>query len=127
MINGYKVIDADAHMQEPLDLWDKYVEPEFYDRRPVITDHRYRLFFEYESSELYPAQAAGKDQMGRLRPTEILERQPIKYGEAYEEWWSAESRLRDMKRFGWDRMVCIPGTGAQPLKLENKDPSSCGP
>ena len=46
MINGYKVIDADAHMQEPLDLWDKYVEPSFYDRRPVITDHRYRLFFE---------------------------------------------------------------------------------
>ena len=122
MINGYKVIDADAHMQEPLDLWDKYVEPSFYDRRPVIKDHRYRLFFEYEAGELYPAQAAGKDQMGRLRPTEILERQPIKYGEAYEEWWSPESRLRDMKRYGWDRMVCIPGTGAQPLKLENKDP-----
>ena len=122
MINGYKVIDADAHMQEPLDLWDKYVEPAFYDRRPIIKEHRYRLMFDYEESELYPAQPEGKDQMGRLRPTEILERQPIKYGEAYEEWWSPESRLRDMKRYGWDRMVCIPGTGAQPLKLENKDP-----
>ena len=84
MINGFKVIDADAHMQEPLDVWDKYVEPEFYDRRPIIKEHRYRLMFDYEESELYPAQPKGKDQMGRLRPTEILERQPIKYGEAYE-------------------------------------------
>lgn len=122
MINGYKVIDADAHMQEPVDLWDKYVEPSFYDRRPIIKDHRYRLLFEYEPGELYPAQAAGKDQMGRLRPTEILERQPTKYGVAYEEWWSAESRLQDMERYGWDKMVCIPGTGSQPLKLEDKDP-----
>ena len=123
MINGFKVIDADAHMQEPLDVWDKYVEPEFYDRRPIIKSHRYRLMFDYEDSELYPAQPEGKDQMGRLRPTEILERQPIKYGEAYEEWWSPESRLRDMEKYGWDRMVCIPGTGAQPLKLEGKDPA----
>jgi len=63
MINGYKVIDADAHMQEPVDLWDKYVEPSFYDRCLIIKDHRYRLFFEYEPGELYPAQAAGKDQV----------------------------------------------------------------
>ena len=123
MINGYKVIDADAHMQEPADLWDKYVEKEFYDRRPKVTNVEYQLFFKYESGELYPKDLTGKDQMGRLRPTEILERQPIKYGQAYEAWWSAESRLKDMERFGWDKMVLIPGTGAQPLKLEGKDPA----
>ena len=54
MINGYKVIDADAHMQEPADLWDKYVEKEFYDRRPKVTNVEYQLFFKYESGELYP-------------------------------------------------------------------------
>ena len=122
MINGLKVIDADAHMQEPLDLWDRFVEPAFYDRRPKIKDHRYKLFFQYEPGELYEEQDPDKDQMGRARPIEILERQPIKYGEAYEEWWSAESRLRDMDRYGWDKMVLIPGTGAQPLRLEGKDP-----
>ena len=41
---------------------------------------------------------------------------------ADEEWWSAESRIQDMERYGWDKMVCIPGTGSQPLKLEDKDP-----
>jgi predicted TIM-barrel fold metal-dependent hydrolase len=122
MYKGLKVIDADAHMQEPPDVWDKYVEPKFYDRRPIVKEVEYRLFFKYEPGELYPQALGGKDQMGRLRPKEILARQPIKYGEAYEEYWSAESRLRDMQKFGWDKMVLIPGTGAQPIKLENKDP-----
>ena len=76
-MNGYKVIDADAHMQEPADLWDKYVEKEFFDRRPRVANVEYQLFFKYESGELYPKDLTGKDQMGRLRPTEILERQPI--------------------------------------------------
>ena len=37
MRNGFKVIDADAHMQEPPYIWDHYVEAEFYDRRPRAT------------------------------------------------------------------------------------------
>ncbi|HEY1432544.1 MAG TPA: hypothetical protein VGF39_13075, partial [Stellaceae bacterium] len=30
----YNVIDADGHILEPLDLWDKYIDPEFRERRP---------------------------------------------------------------------------------------------
>ena len=29
MWNGYKVVDADAHMHEPQDMWEKYLEPEY--------------------------------------------------------------------------------------------------
>ena len=36
MYKGFKVIDADAHITEPHDLWSKYMEPEFYDRRPIV-------------------------------------------------------------------------------------------
>ena len=36
MYKGYKVIDGDGHMYEPVDLWDRYVEPEYYDKRPII-------------------------------------------------------------------------------------------
>ncbi len=28
MWNGYKIIDADAHMHEPQYLWERYVEAE---------------------------------------------------------------------------------------------------
>ena len=36
MWNGFKVIDADAHMQDRLASWVDMVEPEYYDRRPRI-------------------------------------------------------------------------------------------
>ena len=60
MKNGFRVIDADAHMQEPFDLWKDYVEPEFYDRRPVVTDVVGKLFFHYAPGELFPEEPSEK-------------------------------------------------------------------
>jgi uncharacterized protein len=36
MRNAYNVIDADGHILEPLDLWDKYIEPKFRERAPRL-------------------------------------------------------------------------------------------
>src|SRR3954469_14096894 len=36
MTRAYNVVDADGHILEPLDLWDKYIEPKFRDRAPRI-------------------------------------------------------------------------------------------
>ena len=36
MRDGIEVIDADGHAMEPNDLWDRYIDPEFYGARPVI-------------------------------------------------------------------------------------------
>ena len=54
MRNGYRVIDGDGHMQEPLDIWDKYVEKDYYDRRPLVSGHVARYLFEYEPCEAFP-------------------------------------------------------------------------
>src|ERR1700755_892156 len=39
--HSYQAIDADGHILEPLDLWDKYIAPAYHDRRPrfVIDDN----------------------------------------------------------------------------------------
>ena len=37
MARAYNTIDADGHILEPLDLWDKYIEPEYRERRPRFT------------------------------------------------------------------------------------------
>ena len=29
MQNGFKIIDSDMHIMEPLDLWEKYIDPRF--------------------------------------------------------------------------------------------------
>src|ERR1700751_611337 len=36
MGRAYNVVDADGHILEPLDLWDKYIDPAFRDRAPRI-------------------------------------------------------------------------------------------
>ena len=38
MARAYNVIDADGHILEPLDLWDRYIDPKFRERRPRFVD-----------------------------------------------------------------------------------------
>ena len=123
MYKEFKVIDADAHMQEPYDLWSDFMEPEFHHRRPVVVDYENGTFFHYGPCELYPEGTQRGDKGGKRgqRPPKVTERNKEKYGEAFESGWSVESRLKDMDRYGWDKMVCIPGTGAGPVRVMEKD------
>ena len=36
MTRAYNVVDADGHILEPLDLWNKYMDPGFRDRAPRL-------------------------------------------------------------------------------------------
>ena len=36
MWKDYKVIDADAHMHEPIDMWERHLEPRYRDRAPKV-------------------------------------------------------------------------------------------
>jgi uncharacterized protein len=49
MTRAYNVVDADGHILEPLDLWDRYIDPKFRDRAPRIVksgDGKERLVIE---------------------------------------------------------------------------------
>ena len=37
---GYKIIDAEMHVMEPVDLWEKYIDPAFKDRAPKRLSER---------------------------------------------------------------------------------------
>src|SRR5208282_5570363 len=39
--NGFKLIDAEMHVMEPVDLWQRYIGPEFATRAPRRLDERY--------------------------------------------------------------------------------------
>ena len=46
MARAYNVIDADGHVLEPVDIWDKYIDPAYRERAPRIivdTDGKERL------------------------------------------------------------------------------------
>ena len=49
MASAYNVIDADGHVLEPLDLWEKYMDPAYRDRAPrliIDKDGKERLLIE---------------------------------------------------------------------------------
>jgi len=123
MRDGFKVIDADAHLQEPDDLWSEYVEPEFYDRRPRVKEYVGKTFFRYEEgNELFPKEPEAATAPGGVAPgsttsalfssPRFVRDQETKYGHAWEATWSPESRLKDMDSYGWDKQVMITGAGS---------------
>ena len=103
MHQGFKVIDADAHFYEPPNIWDKYmVGEDCYDLRPRVDKVHGRGILQYTDGQI----AVGGN---RDRSSKLLEE---KFPRAYEDWWSAESRLLDMADQGWDIQVCLATNAA---------------
>ena len=115
MHNGYKIIDADAHIHEPHDLWSDFMEPEFYDRRPLVPPReegkRHSSSKQFLPCELFPegsvargtVQGAGQKRQV-VRGTDFMGE---KYGDAWYAEFTPESRVVDMDRYGWDKQVMI--------------------
>ncbi|MBM3925838.1 MAG: amidohydrolase [SAR202 cluster bacterium] len=103
MRNGFRVIDADAHFYEPKNIWDKYVEKEFYDRRPIVTDiiSKARLVYKAENKPF-----------SAVRANTLYSEMENKFGHAFRAGWTLESRLIDMDTEGWDIQVCLPTNAA---------------
>src|SRR4029453_14525965 len=49
MARTYNIIDADGHILEPVDIWEKYIDPAYRERAPkmiIDTDGKERLLIE---------------------------------------------------------------------------------
>ena len=122
MWEGYKVIDGDAHMQGAMDIWDRFMPKEYYDRRPIVVDWEDKMFFHYAPGEFFPEGTwrGGKGLGRRLSPPKLTGSMHEKHGFAWEADFSAESRLQVMDLYGWDKMVCFTGA-SQPLRATGVD------
>ena len=117
MSDNYKIIDADAHMLETLDMWDKYVEPPYKDRAPKVVGHWQRTLLDYGPGEVFPE---GNYPTKRFEGTTFEVKG--KYGHAYDSWWSIDSRLKDMDKEGYQIQVCFATNGLLPAMYPMKDP-----
>ncbi len=97
MRNGFRVIDADGHFYEPADLWDRYISPAFYERRPKVARMLGNSMIQFEGEE-----------GGVSRSKSLFSQMDAKFGHAFRDNWSMESRLKDMDNEGWDIQVCLP-------------------
>ena len=128
MYKGFKVIDADAHISEPYDLWSEFIEPDFFARRPLVSPrqegqtHRGRGEH-FLPCEMLPDGESPKGSLqgagpGRKVYVELSELMPGKYGAAWDAEFSPESRVEDMGRLGWDKQVLIDNA---PIPLRASD------
>ena len=97
MRDGFRVIDADGHFYEPEDLWDKYLSPEFQDRRPKVARMLGNSMVQFEGEE-----------GGVSRSEKLFSEMDAKFGHAFRDGWTLESRIKDMDTEGWDIQVCLP-------------------
>lgn len=116
MKNGYRIVDVDAHLQEPMDIWERYVEPEYSERAPKVIGHMGRLMFTYGPCEPFP------EGMPQFWPDSTVADIPERFGEAYEAWWALEPRLKHMDQEGIDVTVCFMSNGRVAVWPTIEDP-----
>ena len=104
MINGHEIIDADAHIREPLDLLDVWLEPKYRERAPQLLKGGSGRVFGYGEERL-PFTS------GELKRTSAPDRPPSKYAEYQETGFDAASQLKAMNAFGVDVAFLYPTSG----------------
>lgn len=114
MRNGHRVIDADGHVMEPPDLWDRYIDREFYGVRPIcdpvyhgmieVVGHKMSRSYEY---------APYRDAV----TSAWNERHTVAQARSYD----AASQIDAMDAEGIDVMVLYPSRGLYAASVADLD------
>src|SRR5690349_1033291 len=112
MTRAYHVVDADGHILEPLDLWDRYMDPAFRDRAPrVVTDNetgKERLIIEEHTSD-------ARLSIGRVGAVGarqgIVEPDAVAYKDGKPGGFDPHARIPDMDADGIDAAFLYPSIG----------------
>lgn len=115
MLKGYRIIDVDGHVQEPADLWEKWIELEFKDDAPTLVDGR-RFYRGQESS--YKLSASVREHFARKTLST--------YKEYIDAGWGPESQIKAMDRMGVDVSFLYPTHGLFMWHFRNMDPGTAG-
>src|SRR5215470_13351690 len=111
MSRAYNVIDADGHILEPLDLWDKYLEPKFLNRAPrLVVDESGKEKLDVEGQLLGSQQGMGGiggvgARQGAVKSAEM------KYEEGRPGGFDPHHRIPDMDMDGIDAAFLYPSMG----------------
>ena len=103
MKDGFRVMDADRHVMEPEDLYDRYLEPEFKGKVYISPGRKQRIVDGRPVSDNTNAPSGGGMTLG--------EGYRACYPEAVAADFDAPSNLHDMDREGVDVAVLFPTVG----------------
>ena len=115
MKSGFRVMDSDMHVIEPADLWGRYIDPAFSERRPRGRS-RWPGDMQIEvEGQIMPDVPTG---WGESRADE----QANAYADGYANNFDSGSQLRAMDAEGIDVAIMFPSRGLFALALDSMDP-----
>ena len=110
-INGYKVMDSDMHVQEPPDLWQRYIAKEYRDRAPIGSNlHLSDIHLEHDGEIISRSKRVFDED-------ELVRDAAKKHGrlemfESYDErGWGPDVQVEAMDAEGIDVAVMFPTRG----------------
>jgi predicted TIM-barrel fold metal-dependent hydrolase len=108
MYKGYRYVDSDAHILEPTDLWQRYLEPEFRSDAP-----QHLAGYENDPPTWVLDIHIGEHTMPDFETPRGMQVPGIEeaYGEYAREGFTAETYRRVLDRSGIDYMVVYPTVG----------------
>src|SRR5438105_419365 len=103
--NGFRLIDAEMHVMEPVDLWQRYIDPEFAARAPRRLEERRWDIRTLVDGEVM-AQIPGGDwpALSDAEEKAMAER----YAEEIARNFNPESQVRAMDKEGLDLAILFP-------------------
>jgi predicted TIM-barrel fold metal-dependent hydrolase len=111
MARTYNVIDADGHVLEPLDLWDRYIDPAFRDRAPRLVidkDGKQRLLIE----EQVLGSSKGLGVVGAIGARDgTVAELDMTYADGRKGGFDPHARIPDMDLDGIDAAFLYPSLG----------------
>ena len=126
---GFKVMDSDIHVDEPHDLWDRYLEPRFKDRAPrfAAIDGSHTNGWQFEG-KVFPAffDRPERRRFGRIRREKALARhlETGRYKNPAEDLPGDDphAMLKAMDREGIDLAIVFRTRGAHLIALDGLEP-----
>jgi predicted TIM-barrel fold metal-dependent hydrolase len=116
--NGFRLIDAEMHVMEPVDLWQRYIDPEFKDRAPRrLSDRKWDIRTLVEGEVM--AQIPGGDWPAETGAEEkaMAER----YAEEIARDFDPQSQVKAMDKEGLDLAILFPTAGMYATAFTHMD------
>jgi predicted TIM-barrel fold metal-dependent hydrolase len=125
MKGGFPVVDADRHIIEPADLWDRYIEPAYRGRVRLEGPQQSWRYVDNELvSDAFKLPEI-REPVANIEGTRIFGGDPkyvAAFGDAIAAGFDAPSNLRDMDREGVDVGVLFPTIGLYIIWKSDIDP-----
>jgi predicted TIM-barrel fold metal-dependent hydrolase len=111
MPRTYNVIDADGHVLEPIDIWDKYIEPKFRERAPrIVKDSDGKERLDVEGQVLGSQKGFGV--IGAIGARQGgVEEETMQYIDGRKGGFDPHARIPDMDLDGIDAAFLYPSVG----------------